>query len=359
MNQGLGLGLFAAGLSAAPLLAAAVELTPNARLHVDHAWHEADTRSLDDALIIRRAQFGLDGKVNEAWSFEVTYDFAKVGAFKDVFLQYEGWKSAAIKLGQFKVPFGLEELTSSNNITFIERALPGDAFGLSRRAGIGFDRVGSRYTFSAMGFGDAIDGDEGRGAGLRYTFTPVRTGDALVHLGVAVITERPQGEVKFNARPESRPSDTRFVNTGGLDDIRRVDRLGLEVAWQAGPLTAQAEWMRADATRRSGPDASFDGWYVAGSWVLTGEVRRYRNGVFKAMPTGKPYGAWELALRYSEVELDDGQVRGGREDNFSLGLNWYAHERWRLMADYISVRSERRGIPDNPAIVLVRVQFTL
>ena len=107
MNQGLGLGLFAAGLSAAPLLAAAVELTPNARLHVDHAWHEADTRALDDALIIRRAQFGLDGKVNEAWSFEVTYDFAKVGAFKDVFLQYKGWKSAAIKLGQFKVPFGL------------------------------------------------------------------------------------------------------------------------------------------------------------------------------------------------------------------------------------------------------------
>lgn len=83
-------------MSAAPLLAAAVELTPNARLHVDHAWHEADTRSLDDALIIRRAQFGLDGKVNEAWSFEVTYDFA---SFKDVFLQYEGWKSAAIKLG--------------------------------------------------------------------------------------------------------------------------------------------------------------------------------------------------------------------------------------------------------------------
>ena len=359
MNKGLRLGLVVAGISVAPLMAAAVELSPTARLHVDHAWHEADTRALDDALIVRHAQFGLAGEFNEAWSFEVAYDFAKVGAFKDVFLQYQGWKSTAIKLGQFKVPFGLEELTSSNNITFIERALPGDAFGLSRRAGIGFDRSGSRYTFSVMGFGDAIDGDKGRGAGLRYTFTPVRTDGALVHLGIAAITERPQGEVKFNARPESRPTDTRFVNTGDLDDVRRVDRLGLEAAWQAGPFIAQAEWMRADAARRSSPDAGFDGWYVAGSWVLTGEVRRYRNGVFKSMPAGRSHGAWELALRYSEVELDDGRVQGGREDNFSLGLNWYAHERWRVMADYISVRSARRGVPDDPAIVLVRVQFAL
>lgn len=344
---------------ACPSYVGAFEIKPGARLHLDQAWHDSDTRPLKDDFTVRRARVGLDGKLGTDWSFEIAYELADDGSYKDVALRYEGWRLADITVGQFKVPFGLEELISSNNTLFVERALPGDAFGQARRVGIGFDRSEDRYTLSLMGFGRSIDGDEGRGAGARFTFLPIRSERSLLHVGTALTTERPAGEVDFKARPESRPTGVRFVNTGDMDDVGRIHRLGLELAWQAGPFTAQAEWMGADVERRSRPDAKLSGWYAAGSWMLTGEPRRYKSGVFKSVTPGGRFGAWELGVRYSHLDLDDGLVRGGTEDNVTLGLNWYAGEHIRVLANYIKVRSERRGISDDPDILLMRVQFVL
>jgi len=135
----------------------AFEITPKGRLHVDYAAHDADLEPLNDDLLARRARLGLEAKFGEDWSFEIEYDFADLlngddfkftegGNVKDAYLRYDGWKPGAFTIGQFKVPFGLEELTSSNNITFIERALPIDTFALSRRIGVGFDRGGSKFT---------------------------------------------------------------------------------------------------------------------------------------------------------------------------------------------------------------------
>lgn len=338
--------------------AAAFEVKPTGRLHLDYAVHDADATPLDDNFLVRRARIGLEGKFNDAWSFEIVYDFADDGAASNVYLRYDGWKPSAFTFGQFKVPFGLEEQTSSNNITFIERALPGAAFAPSRRLGVGFDLVSNSYTLAAMGFGQSIDGDEGRGAAVRATFTPLNQDDTVVHLGLAITTERPNGEIRFSARPESRPTDVRLVRTSNLDDVRRIDQLGLEAAWKTGPFSAQMEWMRSDVSRSAGrPDVDFHGWYIAGSWVLTGESRGYRDGVFRGVSPSKPGGAWELTARYSHLNLDDGAVLGGKESNFTLGLNWYANDYLRLMANYIKVSSDRRGEADDPNIFLVRAQI--
>jgi len=81
-------------------------------------------------------------------------------------------------------------------------------------------------------------------------------------------------------------------------------------------------------------------------------------GRFRGISPSKRGGAWELTARYSHIDLDDGGVRGGTEDNFTLGLNWYANEHLRIMSNYIKVRSERRGDSDDPDILLVRAQIT-
>ncbi|HEQ0195689.1 OprO/OprP family phosphate-selective porin [Pseudomonas aeruginosa] len=356
--------------------AGAVELKLGGRLHLDYAAHRADTKPLDNGFLVRRAKLGVDGKLDDDWSFEVSYDFAdpyqvtddgssKVGRFKDGFddvaLRYDGWKHADLSLGQFKVPFGLEELTSSNNITFVERALPTAAFAPSRRLGLGVGSNRERHTLSAMGFGSSIDGDDrGRGVAARATFTPIDSGagGTLLHLGIAAVVERPRGEVKFNARPESRVSDVKLVNTGTLRNVERIERGGLEAAWRSGPVSLQAEWMRTAVERGHGtPDARLEGWYVMGSWLLTGESRQYRNGRFRGVPLQRSGGAWELAARYSRIDLDDGKVRGGEEGNLSLGLNFYANKRLRIMLDYIDVHSDRRGGSDNPNILLLRTQL--
>ncbi|APO94431.1 OprO/OprP family phosphate-selective porin [Xanthomonas vesicatoria] len=367
----------AAACLAALTQAHAAELRVGGRMHVDYAAYRADVRQLDDAFLLRRAKLDVEGKLTDDWSFEAAYDFAAVysvtdtgtrkeGAFKEGFdgvsLQYDGWKAADLEFGQFKVPFGLEELNSSNNITFIERALVSDAFAPSRRIGVGASRNRQRYTLSAMGFGSSIDArDKGHGAAVRATYTPINTGQggALVHLGLAVSLEHPSDDVKFNARPESRALDVRFLNTGNLDNIDRIDRLGLEAGANAGPASLQAEWMRAAIKRDHGdPDAQLQGWYVMGSWVLTGQSRQYRHGRFRSVSVQPSAGAWELAARFSHLDLDDGGVRGGEEDNITLGLNYYLNDRVRIMLNHIDVHSERRGRKDNPQILLLRTQLS-
>jgi len=336
------------------------KLTPTARLDLNHAWADSDTESLGNHYLTRRAALGLEGQFTNDWEFEIGYDFTGEGEYKDVYLAYEGWDVGTITVGQFKVPYGLEELTSSKNIMMIERALPTDAFNLSRRLGIGFNHSGARHTFAAMGFKRTIDEDDGKGVGARYTFAAIDTDANLLHLGASLVTEKqPEDRIKFNARPEAKPIDVKLVNTGKIRDVKRINRLGLELAWQTGPFTVQTEWMRAAVDRHSRPDVAFDGWYVAGSWMLNGGQRRYKDGRFKSPSLAHPFATLELTTRYSRLNLNDGPEQGGKQDNISVGINWYISEYGRVMLNYISVDSDRRGVSDDPNIILLQTQFFL
>lgn len=366
----LGSALFAACLGVLALgvtgNAAALELEPKARLHLDYGTQDADVEPLGSGWIVRRAAIGLEGQFNDDWSFEIGYGMADNGEFRpgdgqyrDVTLGYEGWSAGDITVGQFRIPFGLERLISSNDISFIERALPVDAFAPSRRMGIGFSRKRDAYTVSTMAFGSSIGGDDrGRGAAARLTVTPIHSAGTVVHLGIAAFTEKPRSKVDFDNKPESRVADVDLVNTGRIDDVSRINRTGLESAWRTGPFSLQGEWMQTTIRRNAGtPDANLDGWYVGGSWVLTSEARPYKNGEFKGIRPLGPGGAWELAARYSRINLDDGDVRGGKERNITVGLNYYLNEHLRIMFNYIQVHSQRRGQADNPRIGLLRAQL--
>lgn len=314
---------------------------------------------MQDRFLVRRTTFSLGAKINEHWSLVGGYKFVRNGKFSDMYVKYHGWAAGDLRLGQFKAPFGLVELTSSKYGMFIERPMAVDAFKLSKRVGLAFQRNGERYTFTAMQFGSSIDGHEGSGTALRYTRALVRTEQRLLHLGVAFVVRRPrQHTLGFKATPESHPTDIHFVNTGTMMDASRVHQAGLELAVRDGAFTAQGEWMRARVQRQTHADADLGGWYVEGSWMFRGARRRYKDGKFTA-PTfdGKALGAWELGMRYSRIDLDDGPLTGGEETNISVGATWYIRSNARLMLNYIHVESMQKGIRDNPDILLARAQL--
>lgn len=352
------IALVAIAAQLAPVRDAAAQVRPGGRLHLDYAKHDAARRALADGALLRRAGLGIDGPLGRGWSFEIAYDFAGDGDFKDAYVRYEDARGGDWTLGQSKVPFGLEELGSSNDTLFVERALPGSVFAPSRRLGVAYAAHAPRRSLTAMAYGRDLQGDGGTGLAARAAFAPVQRDNALLHLGAAVLAERPGGAVRYAARPESAVTDARLTDTGRLADVRRIAQLGLEAAWQAGPMSTQAEWMHARLDRaHAQPGTRLHGWYAMAGWVLTGESRRYRHGVFKDVVPLRSSGAWELTARYSALDLEDGAVRGGVQRNYTLGMNWYANAHVRVMLNYVRARSQRRGQSDDPALYLVRTQL--
>ena len=325
------------------------------RIMVDAAFYNEDNIDLDgeDGTEIRRGRLFVKGTMYKDWHWKAQYDFASSDEIKDLYIRYTGWEPTRITVGNFKQPASLEELTSSKYITFMERSLP-NAFATGRRIGVMADHMRDHYTLAASVFGqDANDndaeGDEGFGFGGRATWAPVNTKGQVAHLGGWGAWEEAQDDenetIRFRARPESHITSTRLVNTGRIDADSKTS-YGFEAAGVMGPFSLQGEYMRASVDR-DGPDSDpdFTGWYVYGSYFLTGDSRVYKKGAFSRVKpnsvVGKGgYGAWELAVRYSSLDLQDSNIDGGESDNLTVGVNWYATPNIRFMANYVRAASD-------------------
>jgi phosphate-selective porin OprO/OprP len=291
----------------------------------------------------------------------------------------------------------------------MERALP-NVFAPGYHLGVGLSGWGDRWSAAAAVTGEDIDdpaggGEDSWGGSARFTWVPWRDGDDLLHLGASG-TYRDVSELdqlRLRARPESHATSTRYVDTGDVDlpepiwpdldlqDLRdeplrtlvdaRVEAFrdadftgighadsqtswGLEAAMVKGPISLQGEYMQSRVRADRG-DLTFDGWYVFGSWFLTGESRDYstRSGDFGAVKPRHDLGALELGVRLSELDLTDGWVKGGEERILTFGLNWYVNRNVRLMFNYLLIDNDENADgdgrwlgDDDPRAFQMRVQ---
>jgi phosphate-selective porin OprO and OprP len=102
-------------------------------------------------------------------------------------------------------------------------------------------------------------------------------------------------------------------------------------------------WQPSGSQRQGGSRNRFAGAYLEGGYFLTGEPFRYRDGKFLRPALAQGKGAWELAYRWSWVDLDDGEVQGGEQRNLGLALNYYPAPQARGQLNLIQVNSERPG----------------
>lgn len=323
--------------------------------------------AVDDGTELRRARLYFSGTVYKQVEFKIEYDFATGDAVADDV--YVGLKDTAIggvRIGHMKEPFSLEEMTSSKYSTFIERSLP-TVFAPSRNVGVMVHDAGERYTWAAGAFRESDEFALSSGDGLlnltgRVTGMPVYRDDAhLLHLGLGV-SRKDLGDdlFRFRQRPEAHLTP-RFVDTGSFAaaDVRLWD-LELAVVWDAFWAAAEVIGAEADATAIGDP--SLRGSYVQAGYFLTRQHRPYRrdHGDFGRLKLGEDEtfgeggkGAWEVAVRYSTLDLTDAGVAGGRIDDVTVALNWYLNSASRFMLDFVHSDVEDVG---EASFVLVRAQ---
>jgi phosphate-selective porin OprO/OprP len=337
------------------------------RLQYDISSFDADVTGLEDENDFRRARLYLSGRLGDNWRFKVERDEAKITRdWTNVWFEYRGIEDWRLRAGQTVAPFSLEEMTSSNHITFMERALPNafvPSFQIGALARTSGDGWGASFGYFDRRFDDdRIDDSIGPGLSGRLTFYPLRERGRLIHLGLSANYREPDGNtVRYRARPEARFARA-LVDTGTIDNVEETLAVGVEAATVLGPLSLQGEYIVNQVGRSADADLDFSGWYAYASWFVTGESRRYSrgSGVFGQVRPESEWGAWELGLRYSAIDLDDADVTGGKLSDITLGLNWYPKSRFntRVMLNYVMADAEpnRNGVDESPEAILLRAQ---
>jgi phosphate-selective porin OprO/OprP len=335
---------------------------------------------MEDGTEFRRARLLSQGALYDVgYKFQV--DFAGDPDITSMYLAFPSpVPNSGIKVGKFKEDISLVERTSSKYITFIARPMLSEFTG-GREIGI---RLGGAVRRGTLTYGvgvyrdkidDALgtsrgDGDY-KGVG-RATYVPWQAdgGRKLVHIGASgSLTSLDAADpVKEAHEPEVHLAPD-FVDTGPIS-ADRTTRFGVESALVYERASVQAEYLQRTYDRAgSGANPTFDAWYVSGTFFLTDEHRSYDGGEFgRVVPdenvrAGRAggMGAWELAARYSTMDLTDSGIVGGEAAALTVGVNWYLNPSVRLMANYTRAEVDgavgAAGVDGRGDFVSVRAQL--
>lgn len=389
---------------------------------------------------LRRVFLGLQGKVFGDFSYYFLYDFGGAstetqGHILYAYMQYDGLAPWAFRLGAYAPPLNIEDSTASADLMFFERNSPSNLqrniSGAEGRNAISVLYTGERV-FGALSLSGNKVQDGGKAlapAGAtavanydeqlavmgRLSYLPISTDDAhwivgvnglhvfklpdLVPNGGATQSTKAGSPVKSTYSLADLPeisidsNGAQLVSTGALG-ASHVTSWGLETAGnyqnfygQAGyyaynvvrsPIAYYSSLDVAAPTTVQPTNNNFSGWYMQGSWIITGESRVYNPATasFAAPKVAKPFslkdggwGAFELVARFSDLNLNShandasvvstiwtttatthtysvyNSVRGGEQKIISLGFNWYLNSVIRASLDYQYIDVSRLQAP--------------
>lgn len=328
------------------------------RFHTDFGsgGSRAVTDEFPNVVQIRRLWIEPKLTIDKDLIFNLQYDpSSRSTPVNNLLVTYKGFGAFTLTGGNFKEPFSFEQLMSNNEILFMERSLT-DTFTPSRNTGVALGTHGDDWTLSGGVFGGNINSGVERGgtAGtVRATYAPILTSSQVLHVGAAASfrsLDRRGPDLSFDTTPESFLFKTSLVDTDAIERARAIRRVGFEFAWASGPVRIQAEYISTQVERAAARDVAFQGGYVQAAWVINGTSPRYaldadtatEIGVFKRVrpESGQRVshggiGVFELAARYSAIDLTSRDIRGGFQQDVTAGLNWYPEPYIRLMTNYI------------------------
>lgn len=254
-----------------------------------------------------------------------------------------------------------------------ERSSVSDAMLPSRNVGLVLSGNvhGERMTWACGAFNDWFDAGQSFNNGAtqfigRLTGLALVSGDEsnLLHIGAGIRYTNAKEGIHYWTEPEFNQSPL-FVDTGPLEASKAVT-YNAELAWRMGPLWIASEYVRSDVDSPVSEDPSFYGYHVSGTWALTGEMRRYNRkaAVMGPLPVSRTvhqdgWGAWEVAARWSDLDLTDGGVDGGEMRIVSAGLTWWLTPLFNVSINIRNIRLDRFGVVGHSSGLNTRIVLML
>ena len=319
---------------------------PRGRINVDFGYVGAPQSTGADSGFdaeARRIRLGASGNIPGGFGYKIEADFAENEvALTDAIITYKNG-GLAVTAGQHNTFQGLEELSSSLNTSFIERAAFTDAFGFERRIGVSAEYKADVFLIQAGIFSDNSEDlpNDNNSFDGRVVFAP-RLGDTQLHLGASVHYNElgDNGTVRYRQRPLVHFTDNRFLNTGTFSANSELG-LGFEAAAISGPFHVALEAF-SQSVDRPGMlvDPNFFGASAeVGLFLTQGDRRGYKLGTFDRVKPENPLGeggtgAVQINLRYDHLDLNSGGLVGGTQDSVQASLIWTLTDYTRLLFNY-------------------------
>ena len=335
-----------------------------------------------DGGTIRGFRFGVGGtiKFKRPWTysiggaanaFDLGFDSEDTDSFTffDYRIDIPVSDDVTLSVGKQKEPVSLERTMTLIQAPTQERTAAADAMMPSRNVGVVLSGIAMdrRMTWAGSVFNDWFDAgesfsDSASQAVGRVTWLPVISEDEsnLIHLGAGIRYADAKQGLRYKSRPEIGNAPN-FVDTDFFDADSST-LYSLEAAWRNGPYWLTAEYISNNIDAPSLGNPTFSGFHVAGTWSLSGEMRPYnrRSGALGSIPVAQDiyqggYGAVELGIRWSEVDLTDAAIDGGEMQIATIGVNWWLSTKFSLSLNYESIWHNRGGNSGRADVLVTRV----
>jgi len=353
---------------------------------------------------LHRNRIGVQGHLFKQIEYEVERELTEKeldagktpkSPWKDVNVNLTFVKNAQVKIGKFKIPFGLDQLTGVTHNDFVYRSLGANYLAPARDIGLMVHGSFLKHGFQYWSGVFRHDGDNARSSKIaggdetfasRATGTPFRAlaqGLGEIDLGTAfTVSKLSDDSFRPNGlRGRTIMTQHVFYEPVYVKGARR--RWEADVDWTVGPASARAEYtLVSDDRRQQGigdndlPNARARSWYVSGTWLLTGEAKARPVKADGEFLQGG-WGALEVAARYERLWFDstggtDVPFRNPRAETIlpagdralTLGVNWTLNRFVKVQVNGIREQvedSERNPVPNGAAFWsrVIRLQFVL
>jgi phosphate-selective porin OprO and OprP len=236
----------------------------------------------EDRFFLRRARLNATGKFKEDFDFRLELDLAGSlsaatglrAQLTDGYLNWSHYKFANLRIGQFKTPFGFEQLYGDPRLLTAERSLVNDRLTLSRQLGVQLwgNALDQRLSYAVGAFnGNGVNNsnnDNGKflWAG-RLSVIPWKAGPASWAVGADGFTSEDTllslPDLGLDSTPATPDRDNLFTG--------KRHGFGVDSQLEVGRASLWVEYLRSRfEPTNARPAARFDadGWYAQGAWFL-------------------------------------------------------------------------------------------
>ena len=356
-------------------------------LHADYrAYGGASVPETADTFLLRRVRPTIEGTFGNIYDYRFTPDFGGgKSVIIDAYVAARFNPAAAVTLGKFKAPVGLERLQSGADLRFIERGLP-TSLVPNRDLGVQLsgEVAGSAVSYQLGYFNGVTDGgssdslptpdvesDTAGDFAARVFLQPFLNSDSFalrgLGFGIGATWQDVDGAATRTYLPGYRSPGQQSIfayrsntatgttpNNATYADGERV-RLAPQFYYSYNQFSLLGEWTQVeqDVSRNVGGTVRSDSltntaWQAQFAWFLTGEDQAFRG--FKPKSTYRPgkdgSGAFELVARYHVLDVDNDAFTGGaasfanpltavsKATAYGVGLNWYPWNTVKLSINY-------------------------